>query len=158
MKKAILIFILTLVCSTIYAQDFSDLKNETRLNVEFDYSEVLINGLNIEDFADAEEDWKKDEPKIYGKFISNFNKKMKNLVGGRVKNANYTLTIHPLVISDKGNIKAYFVITNSEGREVYKSEEVKGSGGTFGSQLNLMGDGMQSLGKKIGSLVNKLIK
>ncbi|MCM1139207.1 MAG: hypothetical protein NC453_11615 [Muribaculum sp.] len=158
MKKFITLLSFILVLVSASAQDLTELKKESRINVEFDYSEVLINGLDIDDFSDYERDWDKDEPKIYGKFLSNFNKKQKNIVGGHVKNAKFTLTVHPITITEKGDIKAYYTITDENGIECYKSTIVKASGGTFGSQLNLIGDGMEALGNKIGSQFKGLIK
>lgn len=158
MKKLFLILALTLICTELKAQDLGQLKNETRLNVMIDYSDVLINGLTIEEFEQTENDWVKDAPSIYSKFIDAFNKKVKYLVGGKIKKSVYTLNVHPLVIKRNGDTEAYFTISDVNGNEYYRSQEIKASGGTFGSQLNLMGDGMKSLGKKIGGEVKKLIK
>lgn len=153
--------ILMLWCGLINAMagglDF--LKNEKFININISYSEAIIAGFEEADILSFEQDWEKDQPRLYAKFHEYFCRAMKDkLIGGKISKANYTLEVRPLDIKRNGDMKAYFVIIDKQGVEKFRSKSYNAEGGRFGSFLNLVGDGMQSLGKKTASLLKKNLK
>lgn len=159
MKKTLVtIMMLGFGVINMIAGELSFLKGEQYLNVEIDYSEALIGGYEESNILEYEEDWENDKPTLYRKFIDEFSDILKTHIAGKISKANYTVIVKTLEIRNNGNMKAYFVISDTNERTVYRSETYSAKGGRFGSFLNLVGDGMESLGKRTASIIKNELK
>lgn len=163
MKRFLLSFLLLTASICINAQtvtgSLDGLFSQKYLNVIVDYSEASIHGMCEDDFSELETDWQKDKPSITAKVIANLSEK----IGGRFifglkKPESYSLKIHVNSISIKGNFNFDVFILNADGKEEAKIEGFKAKGGTFGSALNLIGDGAEQTGKVIAKFLKSKIK
>ena len=145
--------------TTMFAKGLGFLKNEARVDMKLNYSEAVIAGYEESNILTFEKDWEKDQAVLFAKMVGPYNDKLgETLPAGNFTNANYTIEVRPTVIQKNGNIVGYFVVVNAEGTELYRSQKFSAKGGTFGTFLNLVGDGMKSTGKVIANMVKKELK
>lgn len=151
MKKTLILLISCLMAITSSAQKF-----ETRFLV--DYSTAIICGMDEESFMEYEKDWTTDKPEISSRIISEIQKKTDGLMVIK-KDAPNIIKITIESITDNGGMYCNLVCSDSDGNILFKIENVScKKGGTFGTKLNLMKDGAEKLGSKIGSLLKKELK
>lgn len=159
MKKFFAILMTMCIGAALHAQSMSFLKNESKISMRLNYSEANIAGFTEATILSLEEDWNKDQPVLFAKLTDEYNDKMKKkLPAGMFSDANYVIEVRPTDIRKNGTITFYFVILSNGGEEMYRSGNLKGKGGTFGSLLNLIGDGMRSTGEEIAKVVAKELK
>jgi hypothetical protein len=162
MKKILLC--LTLLCSLHlgYAQkllsgSLAALEQETRLNVQIDYSEALLDNLTLEDFVLTHNNWELAQTELWGKLVENLNDKLSRrslrMVCGHFKDA-YTLVLRVQVIDRRGNQRSLVDIRDREGN-VIAVLQVSGDGGHIGSFYNLAGDGMEDVGDALGRYLRR---
>lgn len=161
--KQIILFLFVLAAIGANAQKvsgtFEGLASQKYVNVMVDFSEASIHGMSEEDFAELESDWEKDKPSIIAKVISNLSDKLEGrFVFGLKKPNSYALKIHVNTISIKGNFNFDVKVLNSEGNEVAQILNATAKGGTFGSALNLIGDGAEATGKVLAKIIKSKIK
>lgn len=155
--KKLNLFTLLLVAQISLAQssDLSLLKEEKRINLQFDYSSANINGHTEEEFAKIEADWYKDRPRYEGRFRSDFANtiKPKNVMLGDFADSKFTMKIVVEQVQKNGTVNATVEVL--EGKNVVAKTEMTGKGGVFGTFLNLFGDGLGDLGKNIAKILKK---
>ncbi len=71
-----LMFGVTSFAQKVVAGSLESLKNESKLNLEVDYSEAVIHGMGVKEFAEYEQDWEKDQPEIVGDIIEGIQDKI----------------------------------------------------------------------------------
>jgi hypothetical protein len=161
MKKFIMLICLISFYTLGYAQklisgSIDALAQETRLNVQIDYSEAIMDKLPIDDFVATHVKWELAQTELWGKFVANLNDE----VGGRGQflcghyDHAYTLVLHVKSIDDRGNQRSVAEVLDREGNSIAQIQ-VKGEGGSIGSFYNLAGDGMKSVGESLGKFIRR---
>jgi len=147
---------------------FAPLKGMTAFGYAEDWSQLLINGMEVSDWLDyrqfeqPEYDAKKELETELKPSIKNLREALNEKLGGHIrftpgKAQTYKLTISPLNIDKKGNMILECVFSDNSGNQVVKFY-VSGRGGTFGSMSNLWGDGFGSAGRRLAKrLINELL-
>lgn len=176
MKKLFLLITLLVFTIIVFGKkkktnSYEFLKNQQELNVVIDYNNVMIHGLNEQDFLELQairggEEWKTKWEKmikkeLYMKLTGEINAQLigkYNLRAANYPEANYCANVLLLSISNKGTVKAIVTFTKNNSSETIVALNVYGSGGTFGSTENLMGDGFQRSGRQIGLVLDKKLK
>lgn len=166
MKKIILACILVFLGLTTHAQkgvywsNASILKGETRLNVVFDYSEAVLDGMTIEAMASLDENWEKGSKEAMARFCKEFVKHCQvtpALFVGPYPEAKYTLTLKVLKVDDDGECYVDVIISDNDGNIILNAPKMNGDGGRFGSFTNLMGDGYENLSRKLAVKIRNAI-
>ena len=57
-------------------------------------------------------------------------------------------------VDEKGNTISNVQVCDSEGKAIARIEHLYGKGGRYGTFCNLMGDGLESTGEKIGRMIS----
>lgn len=137
---------------------FKELASFGKANIEINFSDASIHSMTEEDFAEYEQDWSKDKPGVIADFIDGVTDKLKGglVVGTRLKTP-FLLKVLVQNITTKGDYTCDVVVLNDE-KEVAAIKTVKADGGTFGSKLNLIKDGAEHTGEKLGKLLSREIK
>lgn len=162
MKKLFLLILLSIVSTSIVAQEyygsFKEIAQEGKAKIVVDYSEALIHGMSEEEFAEYEPDWKKDKPVVIGKFLAYFSEELDGMLVCHGKAASpFTVLVKMLSINVKGNTVLSIHILK-DNVEVATIKGIKEDGGTFGSKLNLIKDGAEHVGEKSGAFLKKVLK
>ena len=169
MKKSALILLFSVVISSINAQTIeTDSKIRigglTEMNVILDYSIADIAGLSFDDFVDMQneddEKWNSVEKEWKKKFLREANDKLYRigLTIGTFKSAICSLKIKFYNISPQGNIICDCYFVNPKGEDLGVHKRIRAKGGHVGSVVNLVGDGHEKLGKKVGQYLLQLKK
>lgn len=173
MKRIIFAVVMFFSMCQVFAgskYDFSMLKGETKINVDYDWKSLTIDGKNVSDWLDfrqaeqpkwdARKELKEDLKPQIDEMISTANKELRsrNMFLKTKCDAKYTLKLIPQNITKKGNnvIKCQLVETSK--RKIVQEFTVEGKGGVFGSMGNLWGDGFRDAGKKLGKMIKKGLK
>lgn len=157
---ATLLFALNTQAQQIQQGDLAFLHDQTRLQFEFDFSQASIIGMSEEAYSAYEEDWLKDRPRYTGRFYNALENQLegKYFLVGNQPAAAYEARMQVEQINRDGTIYATIVFTPKDNDHVLCTISLIGKGGTFGTHLNLIGDGMQSCGKQLGKLLRKVLR
>ena len=129
--------------------NFSGLKKQAFANIKVNYTDASIHGLSEEDFSYIEPDWEKVKPTVLLKIISQLSDRLQGkLTFGLKRENSYTIVINVISINSKGTHLSNVDIISPSGEVEASIQGVEGKGGTFGSAINLIGDGAKSTGKK----------
>lgn len=111
--------------------------------------------MSEEEFAAYEDDWFKDRPKYMGRFYNGFHDctGMELFMIGSKIEADYKAVMDVLQITNKGTVYADVVFTAKDDDTKLCVIRIVGKGGTFGTTLNLIGDGMNNCGKQLGKIL-----
>ncbi len=137
------------------------LKYEKEINVIIDFSKAKIHGKSESDFVYIEdisstEDWTtlwetEYKPGLCHDLLGEFNTNMFDygykVRFGNFENAKYQIILRISSISTKGDIIFVGYILENGKKEYLQKLFVSGTGGTYGSKINLMGDGFKRAGK-----------
>ncbi len=94
-----------------------------------------------------------------GKLADKFNQSNAvQFILGNFPKSKYTLKVNVVHVSVKGTITSFAEVLDSEGTILATLPEMKGDGGTFGSKMNLIGDGCKSTGKLLAKNIKFCIK
>ena len=147
--------------------DFSMLKNVTMINVDYDWTNLTIEGKKVADFRQADQpDWDarkelKEElkPQI-DEMVASANGKLKssNLILKKNCSSQYTIKLSPQNITKKGNNVIKCQLIETKKHKVVHEFNIEGKGGVFGSMANLWSDGFKDAGKKLASMIKKGLK
>lgn len=145
MKKIFILLTLCIATNVLFAAE--------RLQIKVNYTKGLYKGLTYSAIQEAEPDFIKDKSRYEGRFLEEFEKKITEPIAVVFTNtpdkkADY-MTINILTVSPKGNLVAEVSYKG-------QTKQFKCKGGTFGSFLNLFGDGMGSLGKDLAKWIHTL--
>lgn len=162
MKKIIIAELFLMLSTLTFGQtisgSFAGLAACGKAKFTIDFSEASIHGMSEEDFEYMEPDWSKDLPQIRGDFFGGVADRLNGLVtlGSNIK-SNYSINVQVISISTKGNYVCDAIIKDGD-KEVAKIQGIKADGGTIGSKLNLIKDGAEHTGKKLGRILLREIK
>lgn len=160
MKKKVLFAVLMFACFiNAQAQTLLDVNSSRTVNLIVDFSKASIHNMNEEEFSTYEPNYIRLKPEVIGKLAEEFNdsEKVKFMIGN-FPNASYAIKVTILSVSTKGNITSSADVVDKNGKTIASVPEMYGDGGTFGSKMNLMGDGCKSTGKVLAKKLAKLIK
>lgn len=166
--KNIIIFLLfvftSLTCSfaqneNAWKEGLQRVSQENLVRLEVDFSQASIHSMTEDDFAIYEPSYCKHKFTVIGKLADSFNdsKRLPFIIGNFPK-ASYILKVRIISVDSKGNMNSTAEFLDKDGKLVAKVGEIYGDGGTFGSKMNLMGDGFKSTGKALSKQVKKLLK
>lgn len=144
--KKILLSIIALVCSVAAFP-------VNRLQIVIDYQNGIYQGYTYDKIIEAEKDFIKDKHRYEGRFYEEFQNNYKGVayIPDAVNEDEPVLKIEILQVTRKGDLQANVVYGD-------KSTVMQADGGTFGTFLNLFGDGMEHLGKQVGKWMKKNIR
>jgi hypothetical protein len=169
MKTAIFLFTALIICfsaKSSYAQSneerklLKSLKNEKEIDVSIIFSQAIIHGKSEADFVyiedvSSEEDWitlweNEYKPGLFRVFLEAFNTYMFDagykIRFGSFEQSQYQIKLIVSSISENGSVLMSGFIKNSDQEESLYELTIVGNGGTFGSKINLMGDGFKRAG------------
>lgn len=164
MKQLFIIAIMLLGTFTLSAQkvtkgSFGVLANEDVVNVSIDYKNSRIAKVPFDVFLEIEENWEEGYDEIIKKFVIGANQKSKSIKYLFNKATNYQLVFKAVKVDDDGETRGSLVLLNADESIVAEAEGFHAEGGRFGSQMNLMGDAAERLGKKVAIFIkNQLAK
>lgn len=174
MKRFLSVLAVLMIGISAHAVDlksgnFGKLIGQSQVNVEFDFGQVLIDGIGFEEFkamGRVDEDYEKwDDFEIFIKrrFIAGLNEYHTKIPGGIVFRmggdpCGYTLKVMPVMMNSDGVYNVNFsLIDNNTGKEV-ASASANGDGGVFGTFSNLQGDGFEELGNDFAKFLVKELR
>lgn len=129
-----------------------------KANIEVDFSDASIHYMTEEEFAQYEQDWKKDKPEVIADFIEGVTDKLKGrLVVGTCLKTPFLLKVLVQNVTTKGDYICDVLVFNEE-NVLATIKNVKADGGTIGSKLNLIKDGAEHTGEKLGKLFSREIQ
>ena len=148
------------------------LQNEKEIDVTIDMSRVIIHGYIESDFVYREnlrsdKDWPtlwetEYKPELNQKFMNALNLQIfddgYSVRFGNFGKANYQIRLIVNSISEKGNTIMNAYIVERGQKSVLCNLFISGTGGTFGSKVNLMGDGFTRAGKELARQMARLFK
>ena len=159
---------LSLPVDSLYAQNskkeikelLKSLKNEKEIDVSITFSQAIIHGKSEAHFVYLEdigsrEDWttlweNEYKPSLFRDLLGSFNNYMFDY-GYRVRfgsfeQSKYQIKLIVSSISENGSVLLSGFIKNRDQEESLYELTIVGNGGTFGSKINLMGDGFKRAG------------
>lgn len=162
MKKLILIVsvlfasVVASVQTATLTGSFDALKEENLLDAEIDFDKGVYKLIPVEEFVNVTPDWEKIKEETTDRFFQGLNKTLKLTHKAAVKTGrqNFTIEVEIINVDDKGNTISNVQVTDSEGKAIAKIEHLYGKGGRYGTFSNLMGDGLESTGEKIGRMIS----
>lgn len=140
--------------------------------IVFNYENGIYRGVFEDEVINTEGDWYVDRPRYENEFLEEFNKLISKKGGnprmGVICTPEYLtelgnisapiIKIEILTIDNKGNLTASVILQNINNPKLESSPKIfKCEGGTFGTWLNLVGDGMEALGSAVGNYVRKAL-
>ncbi len=162
MKKFFVLFLLCLPL-VAYSQKITSgslnvLKNQAKVNLELDFSQAIIHGMNEDDFEIYERDWNRDKPQVIAYFTAEASDRCDKIAIGRFPDAEYTLKIIVLRINTSGDFTCAGELHNKSNEVVATITGISDKGGRIGSKLNLIKDGAKHTGERLGIFLRKKIK
>jgi hypothetical protein len=134
------------------------LKGKDRVNIELDFSQASIHGMDDDSFADYEHDWMKDKDEVVTLFVGEVMANCNRIIVGMFKNTEFTIKVTVLSINPKGDFYCLADVVDKSGQIVASISNIKEYGGKFGSKLNLIKDGARHTGARLGRFLNKKLK
>ena len=171
MRKFVLSLIVASMALSMSAVDFRtgsfyDAAFISRVGIVFDYSDVVIDGMPLEEFRKAgrvDEDfaeWDEFDTFIRRRFIAGLNgRRMPNDLIFRLGpiEGEYWIKVSPLLMDSEGNYKVLLSFIAPDGTVKGTAYE-SGDGGFFGSFSNLQGDAFEELGEHFAKFLSKQIR
>lgn len=141
--KKVLLSIIALLCSIVA---FS----ENRLQIVIDYKNGIYQGYTYDKIIVEEKDFLKDRHRYEGRFYEEFQNNYKGVayMPDVVNEDEPVLKIEILQVTRKGDLQANVIYGD-------QTTTMQAEGGTFGTFLNLFGNGMEHLGKQVGKWMKK---
>ena len=120
------------------------------MQIVFEYKDGIYQGYTYDKIIQVEKDFLKDKHRYEGRFHEEFTENYKGVVyiPDSVNEDEPMLRIEILQVTRKGDLQANVIYGD-------KTTTMQADGGTFGTFLNLFGDGMQHLGKQVGKWMKK---
>ena len=132
------------------------LRGQQSVKVIVDYSNAIIMDMTEAEFAEWEEDWYKDQPKIMSELIEEANDKLDGVLRlSRTRTTDYILRWAVKWIDESGTIMSDFYLETAGGEVIAVIENVKGKGGVFGTKLYLIKTGAESTGRALGKFFKR---
>ena len=166
-----IVLALSLPVDSLYAQNskkeirelLKSLQNEKEIDVSIKFSQAIIHGKSEADFVyiedvSSEEDWitlweNEYKPGLFRDLLGSFNNYMFDY-GYRVRfgsfeQSKYQIKLIISSISENGSVLMSGFINNRDQEATLCELTIIGNGGTFGTIINLMGDGFKRAGVDI---------
>ena len=105
-------------------------------------------------FLETEENWDEGYGDILKKYVVAANQKSNGLKYKSNKTSNYQLVFKAVKVDNDGETRGSLLLLDADGNIVGVAEKFHAEGGWFGSQMNLMGDAAENLGKKVARFIN----
>lgn len=167
-------FCLIAVCSNIKAQkilnnSLSFLDGEKNIATEIDYSKMMIQGMTLQDFLlsklptqEERDKWStKAEKDIYNRFIIAFNSALikcgLNFRSDISQPYNYRATIEIMEADKHGNLNVKIPFTDVTTNKMMACIELYGKGGKYGTTSNLLGDGIESVARRLAKCIVEIL-
>lgn len=121
-----------------------------KVRIEIDYQQGVYYGHTFEDIVVLEEDFLNDQMRYESRFMDGMEKSFAGaaLISDEPREGFETVHITILNVNSKGRLTAEVRCGNL----IETFSNLKG--GTFGTWINLFGDGMESLGRAVGLWLN----
>ena len=163
MKKGFITLIMFFSMITIHAQkisygSFGALKNERTVSVSIDYSESKIDKVPFDIFLESEEEWDKGYHDILLNFVKAANKYGHGIKYITKKTSNYQLVFKAKDVDQDGETIGSLILLDKNDHIVGVADKFHARGGKYGSQMNLMGDASERMGKKVGKFIKKQVR
>ena len=135
--------------------------------ISIEYKNGVYKGKLEAELALDEEDWYIDRSRYESRFYNNLSERLKKI---RINKPilvrtpeqfaeiedlyNYGIIVDIKSVDGKGNVYAHVTLINKKSN-IKETKLINAEGGTFGTWLNLFGDGMASLGVQIVNFIAK---
>ena len=135
------------------------MKGEKSLNIIFDISKAGMMGSDNEGESMLVPIWKQDSSALVKHFYNGLRDELDKsyFLFGNKPDANYKALIHIQQVALDGSVYSLVDFMPNNGDEILCSFELVGSGGRFGSFLNLFCDGLEISGEAFGEILKKYI-
>lgn len=148
---------------------FGVLLGQSQVEVVFDFSSVVIDGMTLDDFKSGGrvdedyENWDDFEVFIKRRFIAGLNRYHAKIPGDIVfrfsgSPCRYTLKVIPAMMNIDGVYSVNFCLTDNDTGETAGTAYGSGDGGVFGCFSNLQGDGFEELGNDFAKFLIKQLR
>lgn len=162
MKKIFLSVLAVLFCVLAGAQStkldgaLDPLKDATLLDVEINFDDGAYKYIPEEQFAKENSDWDQIKKETTDRFMEGINSKLKLTKKAAVMTdkEDFTIQVDIISVDEKGNTISTVRFLDEKGKAFAKIEKLYASGGRVGTFCNLMGDGMEETGEKIGRTIS----
>lgn len=161
MKKLILAFAAASICLIAGAQAKLDgaldpLKDATLLDVEINFDEGVYKYIPESQFANENSEWEQIKKETTERFMEGINNKLRLTKRAAVltDEQDFTILVDIVSIDEKGNTISNVKFLDEKGKTFAKIDKLYASGGRFGTFCNLMGDGLEETGEKIGRTIS----
>lgn len=132
------------------------LAGEKKMCMEIDFSEAIIHGMTETEFSLYETDWEKDQTEIYRKMFAPMQERIgERIILVKMLDTPYKLRVCVTSVSVKGDYDCYAVIVNDKNETIATINNIHASGGRIGSNLNLIKDGAEHTGEKLGAILKR---
>lgn len=129
------------------------------ISFKLDYSESMIKNIPFEDFVDLEENWELGYKEITAKFLAEANDELGGkLILSSKKETEWQIVLKLDRVDDDGGSFGSLYLYDKNGNVLAETSKIHGVGGKFGTQLNLMGDAAERMGKQVGRILFKQMK
>lgn len=162
MKKVVLFFVFVLgnlLCVEAQEKTLLDVSQAQVVDLAVDFSNASIHNMDENTFAIYEPDYAVGKLEVIAKLAEEFNDEKKvGFILGNFPKADYTVKVNVVSVNRKGDMLSNAEILDIDGNVIATISDIKGDGGTFGSNMNLMGDGCKSTGEALAKRMAKMIK
>lgn len=142
---------------SVLADPMYFLFGKDKINVQFDFSNTVVEGMSVRDFQDLS---KVAELMWVRLFMDELNEEVEDdkLVFGDYPESSFMILCHVVSISTNGSTQLDVRFIDTETLEERKKIMIYGRGGIFGSFANLVGDAMKRCGENLGEIVHDGMK
>lgn len=163
MRKVYLSAVLLLNVVSMQAQkitkgSFGVLANKKTVNITIDYSDSKIAGVPFEAFLETETKWEEGYNEIMLKFVKAANQNSSGIIYSSKKTTDYQLVFKAIDVDGDGETSGCLLLLDKDNNVIAVAEKINANGGKFGSQLNLMSDASERLGRKVAQFIKKQLK
>ena len=164
MKRIFVLSILFCLFQNIFAQtvtvnELKRLKDGAKVNFVLDFTDCIIMGTTLTDFAASEPDWDNDKPTIVNSFRNGVVTKVEDfMILGNLPDAPYTLTVSVKSISSNGYLICDANLTDANGNvllAVSKVNSGKKSKLIPGTKLSKIKASSMLAGRSLGKIIKE---
>lgn len=155
MKRFLVAILLSgLTALPLLAEPMYFLFGKEEINVQFDFSNAVVEGMSVRDFQDLS---KVAELMWVRLFLDELNDEVDGdkMHFGDHPESSFTVLCNVISISANGSTQLDVRFIDTETLEERKKLKIYGRGGIFGSFANLIGDAMKRCGETLGEEVHR---
>lgn len=110
-------------------------------------------------FVELETNWEEGYKELTAKFLAESNDKLNGrLILSAKKQTDLKLVVKVEKVDNDGETYGKLYLYDKNNEVIAISSKIHGEGGRWGTQLNLMGDAIQRVGKQVGSFLLRYVK